>query len=139
MKVLLFGASGHIGSGIARELLSRGHVVTGVTRKGTEDAGHLVPTLLQEGHFFLGVAVVVGKPGGKARLVVAEEQRPVLGDDALQAVDPRLVRIGQVADDFQRAPAARHGAGQQLLAAQTSDDAAHRLGPREVGVHQFGE
>jgi putative NADH-flavin reductase len=37
MKVLLFGASGHIGSGIARELLSRGHVVTGVTRKGTED------------------------------------------------------------------------------------------------------
>jgi putative NADH-flavin reductase len=34
MKVLLFGASGHIGSGIANELVSRGHVVTGVTRAG---------------------------------------------------------------------------------------------------------
>ncbi|MET9464327.1 NAD(P)H-binding protein [Streptomyces sp. NPDC006544] len=34
MKILLFGASGHIGSAIAGELLSRGHSVTGVTRTG---------------------------------------------------------------------------------------------------------
>lgn len=34
MKVLLFGASGNIGRAIAQELLSRGHRVTGVTRRG---------------------------------------------------------------------------------------------------------
>ncbi|MEY9905129.1 putative NADH-flavin reductase [Catenulispora sp. MAP12-49] len=34
MKVLLFGASGNIGLAIAQELLSRGHSVTGVTRRG---------------------------------------------------------------------------------------------------------
>ncbi|MBT2466862.1 NAD(P)H-binding protein [Streptomyces sp. ISL-66] len=34
MKILLFGASGHIGGAIAGELLSRGHSVTGVTRTG---------------------------------------------------------------------------------------------------------
>lgn len=34
MNILLFGASGHIGSAIAGELLSRGHSVTGVTRTG---------------------------------------------------------------------------------------------------------
>ncbi|HEY8533396.1 MAG TPA: NAD(P)H-binding protein [Micromonospora sp.] len=34
MKVLLFGASGNIGRAIATELLSRGHTVTGVTRRG---------------------------------------------------------------------------------------------------------
>ena len=34
MKVLLFGASGNIGRAIAQELLSRGHTVTGVTRRG---------------------------------------------------------------------------------------------------------
>ncbi|MER5764353.1 NAD(P)H-binding protein [Streptomyces sp. NPDC002082] len=34
MNILLFGASGHIGSAIAGELLSRGHAVTGVTRTG---------------------------------------------------------------------------------------------------------
>ncbi|BCJ58040.1 NAD(P)-dependent oxidoreductase [Micromonospora endophytica] len=34
MKVLLFGASGNIGRAIAEELLSRGHSVTGVTRRG---------------------------------------------------------------------------------------------------------
>ncbi|MFJ3928314.1 NAD(P)-dependent oxidoreductase [Streptomyces sp. NPDC090022] len=34
MKILLFGASGNIGSAIADELLSRGHQVTGVTRSG---------------------------------------------------------------------------------------------------------
>jgi len=35
MKVLLFGASGAIGSQIATELLDRGHEVTGVSRSGT--------------------------------------------------------------------------------------------------------
>jgi uncharacterized protein len=30
MKILLFGAGGHIGSAIAAELLSRGHTVTDV-------------------------------------------------------------------------------------------------------------
>ncbi|MFD9304226.1 NAD(P)-dependent oxidoreductase [Streptomyces sp. NPDC060048] len=39
MNILLFGASGHIGSAIAGELLSRGHSVTGVTRTG-EIAGN---------------------------------------------------------------------------------------------------
>ncbi len=34
MNILLFGASGHIGSAIAGELLSRGHSVTGATRTG---------------------------------------------------------------------------------------------------------
>jgi uncharacterized protein len=34
-KVVLFGASGAIGSAIAAELISRGHSVTGVTRSGT--------------------------------------------------------------------------------------------------------
>lgn len=37
MKVLLFGASGNIGRAIAQELLTRGHTVTGVTRRGTVD------------------------------------------------------------------------------------------------------
>lgn len=37
MKILLFGAGGHIGSAIAAELLSRGHTVTGVTRSGGAD------------------------------------------------------------------------------------------------------
>lgn len=37
MKVLLFGASGHIGRAIAQELLSREHSVTGVTRRGAVD------------------------------------------------------------------------------------------------------
>jgi len=40
MKVLLFGASGHIGREIADELLSRGHTVTGVTRSGASDLAH---------------------------------------------------------------------------------------------------
>jgi len=42
MKVLLFGASGHIGAVIAQELLSRGHQVTAVSRTGSapvEDPG----------------------------------------------------------------------------------------------------
>ncbi|WP_367138565.1 NAD(P)-dependent oxidoreductase [Saccharothrix sp. HUAS TT1] len=38
MKIALFGASGHIGSAIADELLSRGHEVTAVTRSGSGDA-----------------------------------------------------------------------------------------------------
>ncbi|MFK0280908.1 NAD(P)-dependent oxidoreductase [Streptomyces sp. NPDC090499] len=36
MKILLFGASGMIGSRIAAEARGRGHEVTGVTRQGTD-------------------------------------------------------------------------------------------------------
>jgi uncharacterized protein len=38
MKVLLFGATGNIGSAIADELVSRGHQVVGVTRTGTGES-----------------------------------------------------------------------------------------------------
>lgn len=38
MNVLVFGASGDVGSRIARELLDRGHQVTGVSRSGSIDA-----------------------------------------------------------------------------------------------------
>ncbi len=34
MKILLFGATGNIGSAVASELVARGHEVTGVTRSG---------------------------------------------------------------------------------------------------------
>jgi hypothetical protein len=37
MKVLLFGAGGHIGSVVTSELLGRGHEVTAVTRTGSVD------------------------------------------------------------------------------------------------------
>lgn len=46
MNVLLLGASGRIGQRTARELLDRGHVVTGVSRSGTVegiDADDFVP------------------------------------------------------------------------------------------------
>ncbi|HEV8295788.1 MAG TPA: NAD(P)H-binding protein [Acidimicrobiales bacterium] len=39
MKVLLFGASGNIGEAIARELVARGHTVTGATRRGATVEG----------------------------------------------------------------------------------------------------
>lgn len=38
MKVLLYGASGEVGTRIARELLDRGHEVTGVSRGGSIDS-----------------------------------------------------------------------------------------------------
>jgi putative NADH-flavin reductase len=39
MKVLLFGATGHIGSAVTTELIARGHQVTGVTRSGVSRTG----------------------------------------------------------------------------------------------------
>src|SRR5690349_22200435 len=36
MKIALFGATGTIGTRIAREALSRGHHVTGLSRRGSE-------------------------------------------------------------------------------------------------------
>ena len=39
MNVLLFGASGKIGSAIARELVARGHAVTAASRAGSEVEG----------------------------------------------------------------------------------------------------
>ena len=43
MRVLLFGATGNIGTAIARELIARGHAVTAATRGGSGVAGLDVP------------------------------------------------------------------------------------------------
>lgn len=45
MKVLLFGVSGNVGRAVARELLARGHQVTGATRSGTPVDGLDVPVI----------------------------------------------------------------------------------------------
>jgi uncharacterized protein len=45
MKVLVFGASGHIGRAITAELLRRGHAVTAASRSGTQAEDLGVPVL----------------------------------------------------------------------------------------------
>jgi uncharacterized protein len=73
MKVVLFGASGNIGSAIREELLGRGHEVTAVTRSGKGTAG---PRLsIERGDATDAIAV--------AKLVAGH-------DAVLSAVGPRI-------------------------------------------------
>jgi uncharacterized protein len=71
MNVIVFGASGAIGSAISAELLSRGHTVTGVSRSGHDEGN--------------GVAHVVGDAADPERVAAL-----VTGFDAVvSAVGPR--------------------------------------------------
>jgi uncharacterized protein len=48
MKVLVFGAAGHIGSAITAELLSRGHAVTAASRSGAQAEGLDAPVVVAD-------------------------------------------------------------------------------------------
>ena len=77
MRVLVFGATGHLGSGIVAELLARGHEVTGVTRKGTDGAGQQGLTM-KTGDVTDPATVIELAPGHDA---VASAVGPTLGVD----------------------------------------------------------
>src|SRR5262249_23227794 len=55
----------------------------------------------------------------------------VLGDDALHAVGVDRLEVGEVADDFQRAPLARHRPRDELRAGHAGDGLAHGAGAGE--------
>jgi putative NADH-flavin reductase len=48
MKIAVYGATGAIGSAIVEEARARGHEVTGISRRGSEGAGHRVGDALDE-------------------------------------------------------------------------------------------
>lgn len=107
VKVLLFGASGNIGRAIAQELLSRGHEVTGVTRRGVVDGlahEHLttvsgdatdpaVVASLADGHDAVASAVgpAVGRENDRDTIVGAAR---ALIEGLRKAGVARLVTIG---------------------------------------------
>jgi hypothetical protein len=107
-----------------------------LVRQGAQDAGELAARPFHDRQLLLQIAAVVVQRRGETVFVGAEQGRLVLGDDPLHAVGVDGVEVRQVADDLERAPLARDGARQQLLARH----AGHRLAklPRagEVG---FGE
>ncbi|GAA5004976.1 NAD(P)-dependent oxidoreductase [Kitasatospora paranensis] len=72
MKVLLFGATGNIGSAIADELTARGHEVTGVTRSGAAARP--------------GVRAVAGNVGDPAQVAELAEGHDLVAS----AVGPRI-------------------------------------------------
>ncbi|MFG3496012.1 NAD(P)-dependent oxidoreductase [Streptomyces sp. NPDC047928] len=86
MKVLLFGASGNIGSAIADELLSRGHTVTGVTRTGELRGGDREGLTVAAGDVTDAATVAELAPGHDA---VASAVGPRLGVD-----DDRKILVG---------------------------------------------
>jgi putative NADH-flavin reductase len=77
MKVLMFGATGHIGSCIVAELLARGHEVTGLTRKGADGAA-TQGLMMKTGNVTDPATVIELAPGHDA---VVSAVGPTLGVD----------------------------------------------------------
>ena len=104
MKVLLYGASGEVGLRIARELLDRGHEVTGVSRSGSIDAIEHpnfrvvegdVTDAAQVAEFAAGhdaVASAVGAAGGDPDVLI--EGAKALVEGLREAGVDRLVVVG---------------------------------------------
>ena len=103
---------------------------------GAERPGHLPPHRFQQGQLVLQVRLLVGERGREPALVVADQERPLLGDHPLHSVAPRLLAVNQVADDLERAPLARHRARSQLFGAEVRDGAAEPRQAGQIGVDQ---
>lgn len=91
MKVLLFGASGNIGSAIATELLARGHEVTGATRTGTPVPGLAIPVLRKSAS---DAAEVAGASAGQDAVICAAGPRHGVDKDEVVLVGAALGLIG---------------------------------------------
>jgi hypothetical protein len=67
-------------------------------------ASHLPAHGLHEIDFFCGIAVVVRQVCHPAIRVGVQKRRAVFGEDTFHALGEELFRIGEMANDFERAP-----------------------------------
>ena len=84
-------------------------------------------------------AQVVSQGHGEAVFVGTDEGRLFLGDDAFHAVGHDRLEVGEVADDFQRAPFALHRPRQHLLTIHAGDRPPQYLRSVFIGANQFRE
>ena len=78
----------------------------GSFRQRAQHQSHLGAHPFHEGELGIQVVLVVAERCREPALVVADQERPFLGDDPLHAVAPGLFAVDQVADDLERAPLA---------------------------------
>lgn len=72
------------------------------------------------------------QPGDVGRLIIIQERRIVLGDDAFHSVDADHIAVKQVNDDFMNGPLAGSGPGVQFLRRQAGNSLAN--GGRAHGI-----
>ncbi len=97
-------------------------------RQRAQDPRHVCPAGFDDGEFFFDLAIVIREFAGKQIRIAAEERWFMLRDDPLHAVDIHGLEIGQVSDQFERAPFAGDGASEELLACQAGDCLAQLRG-----------
>ena len=99
--------------------------------KRAEDAGHGLAAGFDEVELLGKVPLVIGEFGGEGGFIAAEESRLVLGENRFHPVEIHRLKIGEVADDFQRAPLAGNGAGRTCSVVSPATSLRRSAGPAE--------
>src|SRR5438874_10967538 len=78
------------------------HAVAGPAagRQRAQNASQLSPRLLKNGQFLFQIAFLITQGSSETALVIADQQRTVLGNNPFHAVYPGLIRVDQMANDF---------------------------------------
>ncbi|MEV4169940.1 MULTISPECIES: NAD(P)-dependent oxidoreductase [unclassified Nonomuraea] len=102
MKILLFGATGMIGQRIAAELASRGHEVTGVSRRGPVKGDVGDAATLAEGHDAVISAIAPPRDGTEPEAPFLAANRALI--DGVRASGVRRLIVVGGAGSLQVAP-----------------------------------
>ncbi|GAA4911630.1 NAD(P)H-binding protein [Nonomuraea thailandensis] len=102
MKILLFGATGMVGSRIATELRDRGHEVTGLSRKGPDKGDVHDTAALAEGHDVIVSAIAPPRDGTEPEPPFLAAYRALI--DGARASGVRRVVVVGGAGSLQVAP-----------------------------------
>ncbi|MBB6546734.1 NAD(P)-dependent oxidoreductase [Nonomuraea rubra] len=102
MKILLFGATGMVGSRIATELRDRGHEVTGISRKGPVKGDVHDTAALAEGHDAIVSAIAPPRDGSDPEPPFLAAYRALV--DGARASGVRRVIVVGGAGSLQVAP-----------------------------------
>ena len=86
-------------------------------RKGTQNPCDVAAAGLDQPQLFFHIALVIGQPRRILLLVTTRDRRLVLGNGRRRTIDADHFEVGQMGDDFQRAPFARNGPSEDLLMA----------------------
>ena len=107
-------------------------------RNGSQDCGHLLANVLDQFQFTFEVSIVIGEFRGKLVGVSAEEGRLVFGERPLHAVGVNRLKVGEVCDEFERAPFARNRSREEFVSGHPCNRLTEALRAAKIFGDQVG-
>ena len=106
---------------------------------GSQNCGHLLANNLDQFQFTFEVSIVIGEFRSKLVGVSAEECRLVFGERPFHAIGVNRLKVGEVCDEFERAPFARDRSREEFVSGHPCNRLTKELRAAKIFGDQVGD